>query len=236
MKTSTRSASRLPTLAALPSEPHLVDIGRPADTIEAFLQSTTLIVNITSKDIDGFQWLLGKIEDSAIESVLFVSSTSVYPPDSGIVSEADGVESPHHPLVVIENLFRQSREFRTTVIRFGGLIGPGRHPGRFFRGGRTLRDPHAGVNLIHLDDCVAIVERIVSDGVWGETFNACADTHPSKREFYTQAASLAGAPALTFDGGSDGPSKLVDSGKLKRVLGYRFRHPDLMAIRFGESG
>jgi nucleoside-diphosphate-sugar epimerase len=236
VKASTRSVARLPTLAALPSEPYLVDIGRPADTIEGFLQSTTLIVNITSKDIDGFQWLLGKIEDSPVEAVLFVGSTSVYPPDSGVVSEADAAESPHHPLLVIENLFRKSRGFRTTVVRFGGLIGPGRHPGRFFRGGKTLREPNNCVNLIHLDDCVNIIERIVSDGVWGETFNACADTHPSKREFYTRAASLAGAPAPTFDDAGDGPGKLVDSGKLQRVLGYRFRHPDLMAIRFDESG
>lgn len=232
VKTSTTSANRLQGLASLPSEPYLVDIGKPSGTVDAFLQSTTLIVNITSKDIDAFRWLVGKIEDSDIEAVLFVGSTSVYPADSGRVSEADGAESPDHPLVVIENLFRQSEKFRTTVVRFGGLIGAGRHPGRFFRGNKILRDPDACVNLIHLDDCIDIVDGIVTGKVWGETFNACADTHPGKREFYTQAARLAGAPEPAFEDDGKRSFKLVDNSKLKRVLGYRFRHPDLMAVRF----
>lgn len=235
VKTSTTSASRLRALEALPSEPYLIDIGSPGDTIDTFLQSATLIVNITSKDIGAFRRLVGKIEDSGIESVLFVSSTSVYPADSGRVSEADGAETPDHPLVLIENLFRQSREFRTTVVRFAGLIGAGRHPGRFFRGNKTLRDPDACVNLIHRDDCIEIIDRIVTGNFWGETFNACADTHPRKREFYTQAARLAGAPAPAFGDKGERSFKLVDNGKLKRVLGYRFRHPDLMAIRFDDS-
>ena len=236
VKTSTTSASRLPALEAVPSEPYLVDIGSPDDSIDDFLRSTTLIVNITSKDIDGFEWLVGRIEDSNIEAVLFVSSTSVYPADSGVVSEADGAESPDHPLVVIENLFRHSRAFRSTIVRFGGLIGAGRHPGRFFRGGKPVRDADACVNLIHFDDCIDIIDRIVTDKVWGETFNACADTHPSKREFYTQAATLAAMPVPVFEDGSDGSFKSVDNGKLKRMLDYRFRHPDLMAIRFDDCG
>lgn len=219
----------------MPSEPHLVDIGNRAETIDAFLQSTTLVVNITSKDIEGFRWLVGRIEESAIEAVLFVSSTSVYPTDSGVVGEADGAELPDHPLVVIEHLFAQSREFRTTIVRFGGLIGPGRHPGRFFRGGRTVRDANAPVNLIHLDDCIDIIDRIVTGRVWDETFNACADTHPSKREFYAQAAQLAGLPVPVFEEGGETNFKSVDNSHLKRVLGYRFRHPDLMAIRFEDS-
>jgi nucleoside-diphosphate-sugar epimerase len=235
VKTSTTSAGRLPALAAIPSEPYLVDIGSHDDSLDAFLQSTTLVVNITSKDIDGFSRLVGRIEDSPVEAVLFVSSTSVYPADSGVVTETDGAELPDHPLSVIENLFRRGRGFRTSVVRFGGLIGPGRHPGRFFRGNKTVGNPDAAVNLIHLDDCVEIVERIVVGGVWGETFNACADTHPSKREFYARAARLAGEPAPRFgDGGREG-YKSIDNRKLKHVLGYRFRHPDLMAIRFDET-
>ena len=232
LKTSTTSPARLPTLAALPSEAHIVDIGKPLDDIDAFLQSSTLIVNITSKDIDGFERLVRKIEMSEIEAVLFVSSTSVYPDSCKLVSETAGEESPDHPLVDIENLFLQSRQFRTTIVRFAGLIGGSRHPGRFFRGGKTVRNPDANVNLIHRDDCIDIIDRIVANGLWGETFNACADTHPSKREFYTQAAKMAGAPLPEFEDSGERSYKIVDNRKLKRVLGYAFRHPDLMAIRF----
>lgn len=234
LKISTTSPQRLPTLAALPGDACIVDIGKPLDDIDTFLQADTLIVNITSKDIDGFERLVRKIEASGIESVLFVSSTSVYAENCKVVSEAPGEESPDHPLVIIENLFRQSEKFRTTIVRFAGLIGGRRHPGRFFRGGKTVKSPNANVNLIHRDDCINIVERIVANDLWGEIFNACADSHPSKREFYSHAAKLAGAPLPDFEDSADGTFKIVDNRKLKRVLGYEFLHPDLMAIRFDE--
>ena len=199
------------------------------------MQSDTLIVNITSKDIDGFERLVRKIEASAIQSVLFVSSTSVYPVTCKVVSEATGEESPDHPLVIIENMFRQSVQFQTTIVRFAGLIGGSRHPGRFFRGGKLVKNPDANVNLIHRDDCINILDRIVADDLWGETFNACADSHPSKREFYTQAAKMVGAPLPEFEDSGDHSFKIIDNRKLKRVLDYEFMHPDLMAIRFDED-
>ena len=235
LKISTTSPHRLSTLAALPGEACTVDIGKPLDDIDSFLQSDTLIVNITSKDIEGFERLVRKIEASAIKSVLFVSSTSVYPVNCKVVSEAVGEESPDHPLVIIENLFRQSSQFQTTVVRFAGLIGGSRHPGRFFRGGKLVKNPDANVNLIHRDDCINILDRIVANGLWGETFNACADTHPSKREFYTQAAEMAGAPLPEFEDNDDRSFKIIDNRKLKQALGYEFLHPDLMAIRFEED-
>lgn len=232
LKISTTSPHRLSTLAALPGEACIVDIGKPLDDIDSFLQSDTLIVNITSKDIEGFERLVRKIEASAIQSVLFVSSTSVYPVNCKVVSEAVGEESPDHPLVIIENLFRQSSQFQTTVVRFAGLIGGSRHPGRFFRGGKLVKNPDANVNLIHRDDCINILDRIVANGLWGETFNACADSHPSKREFYTQAAEMAGAPLPEFEDNDDRSFKIIDNRKLKQALGYEFLHPELMAIRF----
>jgi nucleoside-diphosphate-sugar epimerase len=232
LKISTTSPFRLPTLAGLPGEACIVDIGKSLDDIDAFLQSDTLIVNITCKDIDGFERLVRKIEGSEIESVLFVSSTSVYPVSGKVVSEAVGEESPDHPLVIIENLFRQSEQFRTTIVRFAGLIGGSRHPGRFFRGGKTVKNPDANVNLIHRDDCINILDRIVTNDIWDETFNACADSHPSKREFYSHAARMMGAPLPDFEDSAVRSFKIIDNRKLKRVLGYEFLHPDLMAIQF----
>jgi len=232
LKISTTSPNRLPILAALPGEASIVDIGKPLDDIDTFLQADTLIVNITSKDIGGFERLVRKIEASEVESVLFVSSTSVYPVSCKVVSEAAGEESPDHPLVIIENLFRQSTQFRTTIVRFAGLIGGSRHPGRFFRGGKTVKNPDANVNLIHLDDCINIIDRIVANDVWGEIFNACADTHPSKREFYSHAAKMMNAPLSDFEESDQCPFKIIDNRKLKQMLGYDFLHPDLMAIQF----
>ena len=236
VRISTTSRSRLPALAALPAAAFVIDIGKPTDDIQAFLESAVLIVNITSKDIAGFERLVKAIENSGVEKVLFVSSTSVYPADSQLVSESDGKESPQHPLVIIENLFTQNPNFQTTILRFAGLVGYSRHPGRFFRGGKQVTNADSTVNLIHRDDCINIIDRIVSNEVWGETFNGCADTHPRKREFYARAARHLGVPPPVFADSSDQSFKRVDNRKLKRVLGYEFVYPDLMAIDFDEHG
>ena len=129
-------------------------------------------------------------------------------------------------------MFRESNKFQTTIVRFGGLIGYSRNPGKFFSNARQVRDPDANVNLIHRDDCINIISQIVEQGVWGEDFNCCADTHPSKREFYTQATQRIGAAAPDFDESSDMSFKIISNQKVKRVLNYSFMHPDLMKIKF----
>jgi nucleoside-diphosphate-sugar epimerase len=235
VRTSTRSENRLPVLASAHTLPFVLDIGELRANARDFLRSTVLIVNIPSKDIDGFERLVQEIERSAIERVLFVSSTSVYENTNTTITEADGAESIHHPLMLIENLFRDSDKFATTIVRFGGLIGYSRHPGRFFRGNKIVSNPDTGVNLIHRDDCVNIIEKIVASETWGEVFNCCADSHPTKREFYSQAARLLGVPAPIFAESDENACKIISNDKVKRVLDYSFLYPDLMAIRFTED-
>jgi nucleoside-diphosphate-sugar epimerase len=236
VKVSTRTPDRLPALAALKMEPFLIDIGQLPNDIQAFLDAEILIINIPSKDHDGFAGLLKEIEKSKVRKLVFVSSTSVYEPGNKTISESDGAESSKSPLVAIENLFRNSEKFETTIVRFGGLVGYSRNPGRFFAGGRVVANPDAKVNLIHRDDCIGILSQIVEQSVWAEAFNCCADTHPTKREFYSHAAASTGFPVPEF-AESDSPSfNIISNHHVKQRLGYTFLHPDLMKIEFGNSG
>jgi nucleoside-diphosphate-sugar epimerase len=172
--------------------------------------------------------LVERLESSPVRNVLFISSTSVYPDDAGRVSEGDGKESRSSPLYRIEKLLQAGRTFETTVLRFGGLFGPGRHPGRFFRRGGVVLDPDAPVNLIHLDDCIGIIEMIIDRGAWGEVFNACADTHPTKSEFYTRATREAGMERPGFSATGEDRYKIVENRKVREKLAYDFVYPDLM--------
>lgn len=235
VKASTTSESRLSALSAAHIDPFLVDIAQPPTNLPDFLESQVLIVNIPSKDLEGFRRLLEQVEQSAIEFVIFVSSTSVYSSSKFPISEADGCETPTHPLVIIENMFMQNPAFQTTVLRFGGLFGYSRHPGRFIRGGRLSSHPESRVNLIHRDDCIAIIEAIIENQVWGEIFNCCADTHPSKRDFYERAAKDLGLDPPVFAESASNSYKVISSEKIKRRLGYDFMHPDLMAIEFDDD-
>ena len=227
VKASTRSAERISIIEENGAQCFIVDIDQESD-IDDFLEANILVVNITSKNIEGFAILIKAIEKSPIKKVIFVSSTSVYQNTNQMVSEADGVENELSPLFQIENLFRNSTQFETSIIRFAGLFGYSRHPGRFFAE-RPIPQPDAPVNLIHRDDCINIIDCIIAQEQWNEVFNACADTHPSKREFYSHAREMMGLPApLIGDPGRVG-FKMISNEKVKQALNYAFIHADLMA-------
>lgn len=228
---STRSIDRLPELKRIKAEAFIVDIDNLGD-ISQFLQAERLIINITCKNLTSFAQLIRQIEQSTIKKVLLVSSTSVYDNLNTVVTEDQGAELEDSPLWQIEQLFRHNAHFSTTVVRFSGLVGYSRHPGRFFRSGKVVEQPDAPVNLIHRDDCIGIISAIIEQGVWGEVFNGCAATHPSKREFYTHARKLLNLPAPEFAQTSEPAYKIVSHAKVQQVLNYQFMHPDLMSIVF----
>lgn len=235
VKASTRSATRIAELRSVGAEPCIVDIDALTDDIQDFLQATILIVNIPSKNLAGFRKLIEAIERSEIENVLFVSSTSVYENSNKTVTEADVGLFAQNRLLDIETLFSNCAGIKTTIVRFGGLIGYSRQPGRFFGSGKFVRNPESPVNLIHRDDCVGIIGRIIELGAWGEVFNCCADTHPTKREFYTRAAKSIGRMVPEFADSDAMSFKIVSNQKVKRALNYEFVHPDLMSIEFNEN-
>lgn len=235
VKASTTSENRIADLAAIGASPFIINIDALTDSINDFLQSDILIVNITSKNINGFAHLVEKIKASDIKKIIFVSSTSVYENSKRTMTESDTDHYSESPLLTIENLFQHCNSTETTIVRFGGLIGYRRHPGNFFKSKRVIQNPDAPVNLIHRDDCVGIIREIVEQQVWGEVFNCCADTHPTKREFYTRAVNLIGNTLPAFGESNASVGKIISNQKVKQVLSYEFKHPDLMALEFNES-
>lgn len=232
VKATTTSESRFHALRAINVEPFILDIENIPVNIQSFLQSNILIVNIPSKNIKAFSNLLKEIENSSVNEVIFVSSTSVYRDNNETISESNSVDLMQCPLHTIEEMFRNCGKIKTTIIRFGGLIGYSRHPGKFFGSGRIVKNPDANVNLIHRDDCIGIITKILENEVWNEVFNCCADTHPTKREFYTQTAHSIGQGTPNFESSNEIIFKIMSNVKVKKLLNYKFLHPDLMKIKF----
>ncbi len=191
-----------------------------------------MIINIPSKNINGFQTLIAEIEKSEIEKVLFVSSTSAYDNLNQPIDETMGCESENKPLSQIEALFRSSTKFDTTIVRFAGLIGYSRHPGRFFSSGKVIKDPENYVNLIHRDDCIAIINQLIEENIWGEVFNCCANTHPTKREYYSAAAKAIGMDIPQFASPGSSTYKIISNEKIKQNLNYHFLHADLLDMNY----
>jgi nucleoside-diphosphate-sugar epimerase len=227
---STRTDDKVALLLSAGLQPFIIDIENINNNIQPFLQSDTLIINITGKNIAGFKNLIKEIEISPVKEVLFVSSTSVYPAQNGLCQESEPLDMSAHPLLIIEQLFNQNKHFKTTIVRFSGLIGGKRHPGRFFASGKAIQFADAGVNMIHIIDCLAIIGIIIKRHIFPELLNACANTHPSKAQFYTLNALALGFNKPRLSEEKTQSNKIVSNEKLKKCLNYQFIHGDLMQL------
>ena len=85
-----------------------------------------------------------------------------------------------------------------TIVRFGGLIGPKRHPVNMLSQKKGLKNGTAPVNLIHLKDCIAMLKTIISESYWGEVFNGVFPYHPTKQEYYQNEAKKRGIQAPEY--------------------------------------
>ena len=203
----------------------------------SFFETDILIISIPPRRIDGIErvfpaqiaQLIPIILKAGIQKVIFISSTSVYPDNQKTVREDDILlpdKASGKALVLVENLFRNLTDFKTTIIRFGGLIGADRNPARFLL---KSNSPIANVpvNLIHQDDCIGIIYAVIKQELWGETLNACSQEHPLKKEFYGKAALISGLPVPVISD-QNGAYKIIDSSKLKRLSKYKFKYPSPM--------
>lgn len=227
VKGSTTREEKLALLEAHQIVPFIVDIAS-FEEFDHFLEADILIISITSKDVDDFENLILQIQDSSIQKVIFISSTSVYPRINKVMTEEDTVLNT--PLTVIENLFRENSFFETTILRFAGLFGDQRHPSNWFRNGRKIPQPKGFVNMIHKEDCIEIIHEIIDQNCWNETFNACSNHHPTRRDFYTVARLSANLELPEFEENQEYEWKIISSKKVQSVLDYTFIHDHLLEI------
>lgn len=172
---------------------------------------------------------LEEIKKATVRKVILVSSTSVYDDSQGKVTEK--IEPKPETIAgkqlrQVEELFINSEELETTVVRFGGLFGGSRNPAKYLAGRKDLSDGNAPVNLINREDCINILIGILKQDAFGTTFNAVNPHHPKKADYYIQKANEMGLEPPSFaDGNSDEVFKRVDSENLNSILGYVFKKP-----------
>lgn len=239
VKGSTTTFDKLSELKALNIELYYINLS-PEINIgfdTEFFNSNILIINFPPQRRDDiFEYhtnqinsLIHEIKRSSVKYVIFISSTSVYPEVNREVSEENNLEPTKESgkaLLNAENMFMNCSKFQITVLRFAGLIGYDRMPGRFLSGKRDLKNGDAPVNLIHRDDCIQIIYQIIKKKAWGEIFNACTDKHPSRRDYYTEQAKLIGLEPPVFDETVQVDFKIISNNKLKKMLKYKFKYPD----------
>lgn len=166
----------------------------------------------------------GLLRDHKIDKVIYVSSTGVYADCNRELDESDIPEPDSESgriLYEAEKIFSDNSLFRSTIIRFGGMVGPGRDPGGFFRGKTDIPNGLAPVNLIHQADCAGITCAIINNDCFSTVFNACSPDHPPKQYFYREMAKISNSPLPVFKNELNN-WKIVNSVNLVQKLNYEF--------------
>ncbi|MBL0736343.1 SDR family oxidoreductase [Flavobacterium sp. GN10] len=237
---STTSENKLSILKDAGINPFLVTVESDgiSENIDSFLaESEILIIDIPPKlrtvdpssekkvFVEKIKNLIPFIEKSTVKKVLFVSSTSVYGDDNGLVTE-ETIPNPDtesgKQLVLAEKLLQENQNFESTILRFGGLIGEDRHPVKFLAGKENLENPDAPINLIHQKDCIAIIEAIINQSKWNELFNAVAPFHSTRKEYYIQKATEMNLTSPKFNSEKSNIQKVISSEKIENHLNYKF--------------
>ncbi len=203
--------------------------------IEDFLKNVGILIinvppNLRGANKENYEQKIGHlhlaIKNSRVSKIIFISSTSVYGDLEGDVKETSvpypGTASGKQLLAMEEKLLYDPI-LETTVIRFGGLIGPNRHPITFLAGKKDLSNGNHPINLIHLEDCIHIIKTILKEGYWGEIFNGVYPLHPPKKDYYTNEAKKRGLEPPQYTDSKDNHGKKVLSYNLMERKKFIFR-------------
>ncbi len=202
--------------------------------ISGFLQGIDLlVVNIPPKLRSGtkenyvkkIELLYTEIKKNTVKKIIFISSTSVYGAISGEVTEETMPEPTTESgkqLLAAEKIFFKDKSLPSTIIRFGGLIGPNRHPITMLSGRVVLSNGNAPVNLIHLDDCLCIIRAVYLKSWWNELLNGVQPEHPTKRDYYAQEAKKRNLQAPDYKEDTNTKGKIVIPKVLLTVKNYKF--------------
>jgi nucleoside-diphosphate-sugar epimerase len=166
---------------------------------------------------------------SRLRKIIFTGSTGIYGNAQGILTEETEIQPQNQKEEVLaeaEALLKQkSGDYKVYLLRFGGLVGPGREPAHFFKSQKDIPGGEIQVNLVHQTDCIGIMKRIILGEIPGGIYNVSADEHPERGSFYPQRAKTLGLEAPTFIRGNE-PGRYVSNEKVKKVTGYTFIYPD----------
>lgn len=167
-----------------------------------------------------------------IQKVIFTSSTSVYGKTEGIIKEdtpAAAVTKSGEQLLKCEQLLLNTPVFNTTIVRFGGLVGPNRHPIFTLAKREKLDNPTGKINYIHLDDCINLICRCLLSSSTVGVYNGVSPYHPSRKEYFTVMAKKAGLILPPFSD-INGIDRMISSQKAERKLGMDFTVENLLTL------
>lgn len=219
-------------------EPELVC---DSDDLDALMNVDALVITLPARRTGAgegyYLQAVQEIVDSAlahhIPRIIFTSSTSVYGDAEGSVKEnisRQPVTSSGRVLKELEDWLHNLPGTQVDILRLAGLVGPGRHPGRFFAGKSAPHGQHV-VNLVHLEDVIGAITLLLQAPKGGHIYNICAPSHPARSTFYpVMSRQLGLEPPQFHDAPGEGTGKLIDGNRICLELGFEYLFPDPLVM------
>lgn len=172
--------------------------------------------------------------NNSLRHLVYLSSTSVYGDKKGTwVTESSSLGELSEKSKVLSNtetiyLNLLSDQLRVSVLRLGGIYGPGRsHSSRLsYLAKKPLPISQTSYsNWAHQEDIIRAIDWVLEKKLSG-TYNICSDDHPTKKDFYEEIARDLGIDKLTWTenkAASHAGDKRVSNDKIKDS-GFQFLH------------
>ncbi len=240
---TTTTPERSQELADLGIEPRVLtvqdtdtmaEVVRPCETVYLTVAAGGRHRDYREIYLRGVQSLLKAVHGTAVRRILYTSSTGVYGRQDGSVVDED---SPTEPATENGRVLAETeqtlldgaakRDIQATIARLSGIVGPGRGPVNRMPSvaGQTREDGDAWVNLIHSEDAVNVLVRLL-DVPYHGVLNVSSPEPIRRREYYDRLIRQLGlAPIQWRDTGASPQGKRVSSRRLVDLLDYTFVHP-----------
>lgn len=238
-----RSLTELPGV-----HPIVADVTRP-ETLTALPAGLDIVVIALSPGepglaayervyVEGTRQVMQALAGQTLRHQFWVSSTGVYGEDAG---EPIDERTPARPAtdtgraLLAAEAVAQASPWPCSVVRLGGLYGPGRH--RLLRridSGQALTvSPPAWSNRIHVEDAAGLLAHLIAQALAGTTpaplYLGVDDAPSPQHEVLRWLAAAMGRPALAEVHESGAASGKRIANRALQASGYALRYPDYRA-------
>lgn len=189
----------------------------------------------TTISSEGYLTTLGYLAElsrkASIRGGIHISSTGIY---QGRYGGVDEHTEPDTSIARVKLLLEGEQILQQTgawlSLRLAGLMGPGRHPGRFAQG-KQLSGASDPVNMVHSCDVArALAALVASWPLRTRVFNLCAPFNLTKTVFYQRAyASLGISDLPQFSDLPGAPGRQVIASAITEATGFHYAFSDAQA-------
>lgn len=231
---STTTNSKLSSLKLEGINPFLINLNSSDSNLDTFLANCSVLIitippsnkeNSTNSYVANNKKIMEIAILQKVKKIVFISSTSVYGRCNGLINE-DTIALPNTQnginILNCEMVWNNCKFLQTTILRLGGLVGIDRNPIYFLSGRKEIEKPETMVNLVHIEDVIVNIQKILFRDKWGELFNIVAPLNFTKKEYYCKKAREYNLPPPMFNIKDLRKDKIVSGEKIAKTIGTEY--------------